>query len=89
MAEFLERNYDVFFDKYNQLLQSTNYVTKRQSLKVCTAPIDCCRMCPVVMNERRGRHFFSLLAETCVTYNTFVDVYKKKIVVGRDSLGQD
>ncbi|KAG0004351.1 Calcium-binding protein 39, partial [Entomortierella chlamydospora] len=34
VAEFLERNYDVFFDKYTQLLQSTNYVTKRQSLKL-------------------------------------------------------
>jgi len=34
VAEFLERNYDVFFEKYTQLLQSTNYVTKRQSLKV-------------------------------------------------------
>ncbi|KAF9114051.1 mo25 protein, partial [Mortierella sp. AM989] len=34
VAEFLERNYDDFFDKYTQLLQSTNYVTKRQSLKL-------------------------------------------------------
>ncbi|KAI9236405.1 MAG: Mo25-like-domain-containing protein [Podila humilis] len=34
VAEFLERNYDEFFEKYTQLLQSTNYVTKRQSLKL-------------------------------------------------------
>lgn len=35
VAEFLEKNYDVFFEKYTELLQSNNYVTKRQSLKVC------------------------------------------------------
>lgn len=52
MADFLERNYDVFFDKYNQLLQSNNYVTKRQSLKVRTVPIDC-RMSPADRKERR------------------------------------
>ncbi|KAG0310106.1 mo25 protein [Dissophora globulifera] len=34
VAEFLERNYDEFFEKYTLLLQSTNYVTKRQSLKL-------------------------------------------------------
>ncbi|KAF9578705.1 Calcium-binding protein 39, partial [Lunasporangiospora selenospora] len=34
VAEFLEVNYDVFFERYTQLLQSTNYVTKRQSLKL-------------------------------------------------------
>jgi calcium binding protein 39 len=34
VAEFLEKQYDVFFEKYNGLLNSTNYVTKRQSLKV-------------------------------------------------------
>jgi calcium binding protein 39 len=35
IAEFIEKNYDVFFEKYNILLNSENYVTKRQSLKVC------------------------------------------------------
>ncbi|KAG0264557.1 mo25 protein [Actinomortierella ambigua] len=34
VADFLERNYDVFFEKYTKLLQSNNYVTKRQSLKL-------------------------------------------------------
>ncbi|KAG0234742.1 mo25 protein [Actinomortierella wolfii] len=34
VADFLERNYDVFFEKYTRLLQSNNYVTKRQSLKL-------------------------------------------------------
>jgi calcium binding protein 39 len=35
VAEFLEKNYDVFFDKYyTALLNSENYVTKRQSLKL-------------------------------------------------------
>ena len=35
VAEFLEKNYDVFFDKYYAgLLNSQNYVTKRQSLKL-------------------------------------------------------
>ena len=34
VAEFLEANYDKFFTKYVVLLNSTNYVTKRQSLKV-------------------------------------------------------
>ena len=35
-AEFLERNYDRVFELYASLLKSTNYVTKRQSLKVCS-----------------------------------------------------
>lgn len=35
VAEFLEKHYDLFFDKYyTQLLNSQNYVTKRQSLKL-------------------------------------------------------
>ncbi|KAJ3068525.1 mo25 protein [Quaeritorhiza haematococci] len=34
VADFLERNYDSFFDKYTALLNSNNYVTKRQSLKL-------------------------------------------------------
>lgn len=33
-AEFLEANYDTFFSKYQRLLNSDNYVTKRQSLKL-------------------------------------------------------
>ena len=32
--EFLEKNYDYFFEKYTILLNSQNYVTKRQSLKL-------------------------------------------------------
>jgi len=34
VAEYLEKNYDRFFAMYNTLLLSTNYVTKRQSLKL-------------------------------------------------------
>jgi len=34
VAEYLEKNYDRFFDSYTQLLLSSNYVTKRQSLKL-------------------------------------------------------
>jgi len=33
-AEFLEKNYDQVFDKYTLLLNSQNYVTRRQSLKL-------------------------------------------------------
>ena len=33
-ADFLEKNYDEFFTKYQRLLNSENYVTKRQSLKL-------------------------------------------------------
>merc|ERR1719499_52693 len=33
-AEFLEANYDKNFDKYQKLLRSDNYVTRRQSLKL-------------------------------------------------------
>jgi calcium binding protein 39 len=33
-AKFLETNFDRVFDEYNLLLQSKNYVTKRQSLKL-------------------------------------------------------
>jgi len=33
-AEFLEANYDSFFERYTQLLKSDNHVVKRQSLKV-------------------------------------------------------
>jgi calcium binding protein 39 len=33
-AEFLEKNYDRVFGKYKELLNSENYVTKRQSLKL-------------------------------------------------------
>lgn len=34
VAEFLEKNYDQFFDAYTGLLKSENYVTRRQSLKL-------------------------------------------------------
>lgn len=37
-AEFLEKNYDVIFEDYTQLLHSKNYVTRRQSLKVSPSP---------------------------------------------------
>lgn len=33
-AEFLESNYDKVFTHYQQLLNSENYVTRRQSLKL-------------------------------------------------------
>jgi len=33
-AEFLDANYDMIFSPYQQLLNSDNYVTKRQSLKL-------------------------------------------------------
>jgi len=33
-AEFLDVNYDHFFDAYQRLLSSENYVTRRQSLKL-------------------------------------------------------
>lgn len=33
-ADFLESNYDKFFECYEKLLNSENYVTKRQSLKL-------------------------------------------------------
>ncbi|KAG2179080.1 hypothetical protein INT43_001930, partial [Umbelopsis isabellina] len=34
VAQFLEANYDKFFEHYTKLLMSSNYVTKRQSLKL-------------------------------------------------------
>lgn len=34
VADYLEKNYDRFFTMYGTLLQSPNYVTKRQSLKL-------------------------------------------------------
>lgn len=34
VAEYLEKNYDRFFSAFDLLLLSTNYVTKRQSLKL-------------------------------------------------------
>ncbi|KAJ7406550.1 Calcium-binding protein 39-like protein [Pitangus sulphuratus] len=37
VAEFLEQNYDPIFEDYEKLLNSENYVTKRQSLKVFVA----------------------------------------------------
>ncbi|CAI2356974.1 unnamed protein product [Caenorhabditis sp. 36 PRJEB53466] len=33
-AEFLDANYDIFFENYQCLLNSKNYVTRRQSLKL-------------------------------------------------------
>ncbi|KAJ1510187.1 hypothetical protein HMI54_014743 [Coelomomyces lativittatus] len=33
-SQFIETNYTVFFEHYTQLLNSNNYVTKRQSLKL-------------------------------------------------------
>ncbi|CAF3773803.1 unnamed protein product, partial [Rotaria sordida] len=38
-ADFLERNYDQFFNKYRDLLNSENYVTRRQSLKILSTII--------------------------------------------------
>ncbi|XP_032171142.1 calcium-binding protein 39-like isoform X2 [Mustela lutreola] len=37
VADFLEQNYDTIFEDYEKLLQSENYVTKRQSIKVFVA----------------------------------------------------
>jgi len=34
VAQFLADHYQEFFDHFYRLLQSTNYVTRRQSLKV-------------------------------------------------------
>lgn len=34
VAEFLEENYDRFFEEYTKLLSSPNYVTRRMSLKL-------------------------------------------------------
>ncbi|KAL1924992.1 uncharacterized protein VTP21DRAFT_4646 [Calcarisporiella thermophila] len=34
VADFLEKNYQPFFEHYTKLLNSSNYVTKRQSLKL-------------------------------------------------------
>lgn len=34
VAQFLANNYDEFFNEYNALIKSDNYVTKRQSLKL-------------------------------------------------------
>ncbi|XP_071730728.1 uncharacterized protein [Rutidosis leptorrhynchoides] len=34
VSEFLTSNYDEFFEQYDKLLTSTNYVTRRQSLKL-------------------------------------------------------
>ena len=34
VAEYLEKNYDRFFTAYTTLVLSSNYVTKRQSLKL-------------------------------------------------------
>ena len=34
MARFFEQNYERVFGKYNELVNSENYVTKRQSIKV-------------------------------------------------------
>ena len=33
-SQFLEENYDEVFDNYQHLLNSSNYVTRRQALKV-------------------------------------------------------
>lgn len=35
VATFLEASYARFFDAYTKLLNSENYVTKRQALKAC------------------------------------------------------
>ncbi len=35
VADFLDKNFDQFFDKYSVMIKSENYLTKRQSLKVC------------------------------------------------------
>lgn len=34
VAQYLADNYQPFFEAYNRLLKSSNYVTRRQSLKV-------------------------------------------------------
>lgn len=34
VAQFLTANYTRFFERYNKLLVSTNYVAKRQSIKL-------------------------------------------------------
>jgi hypothetical protein len=34
VAEYLDKNYDRFFSSYKTLMMSSNYVTKRQSIKL-------------------------------------------------------
>ena len=33
-SEFLNKNYSAFFEKYQDLIKSDNYVTRRQSLEL-------------------------------------------------------
>ena len=46
-SEFLQKDYNKFFDRYSSLLTSENYVTKRQSLKVCVV---CCALAALTTN---------------------------------------
>lgn len=41
VAQYLSEHYQPFFEAYNKLLRSSNYVTRRQSLKVCAAHTPC------------------------------------------------
>lgn len=45
-AEFLESNYERVMSNYDKLLKSDNYVTRRQSLKVCAMRVHngCCHL---------------------------------------------
>lgn len=54
-AEFLELNYDKVFSHYQRLLNSENYVTRRQSLKLLGELL-------------LDRHNFTVSTFLCVTY---------------------
>jgi hypothetical protein len=45
VAQFLQDNFTRFFDAFSALLQSNNYVTRRQSLKVSWGCIIFITMC--------------------------------------------
>jgi calcium binding protein 39 len=47
VAQFLADRYQPFFEAYEQLLKSSNYVTRRQSLKVCA----CCLVAAAGMDQ--------------------------------------
>jgi hypothetical protein len=40
VAQYLSEHYQPFFEAYNKLLRSSNYVTRRQSLKVGAAHME-------------------------------------------------
>ena len=87
VAEYLEKNYDRFFTAYTTLVLSSNYVTKRQSLKLLgEILLDCTNfnvMTRYISNEANLKMMMNLLRDKSKNTAAHLPCSKASSNIGR------